>query len=255
MQWSDWVTALAAELAMTGTIVNPALPAPSNVPDFNNILPRCVEFTELTMLRDADLDFLAVRTFDATTMCSASSRNVALPTQIIVPLELNVITPVGTAPDSGTRNPVQRVSVEFISMMFPTVAPATAPSIPLYYALTDNNQQTTNALQARFGPAPDAAYVCEWYGQYRPAALSATNTSNYLSTLVPDLYLAASMIFMSGYQRNFGAQADDPKMALSWRAVYDDLKKGAVIEQARLKAQGPGWSGYAPTPAATPPRM
>lgn len=254
MLWVDWVTALGAELAMSQSITAPttANPAPT-IPDFGTILPRAVEFTELMMLRDGDLDFLQIRALDATTQAVAGSRTLVMPTSIIVPFELNLITPAGVTPANGTRNPVQRTSIEWISMLYPTEQANNA--LPVYWALTDNNLSITPSLQVRLGPAPDTNYTAEWYGQTRPAPLSPANTSNFLSVNLPDLYLAASMIFMSGYQRNFGAQSDDPKMALSWMQVYEGQKKGAAVEQARLKAQGASWTAYAPTPIATPPRM
>lgn len=253
MLWSDWVTAIAAELAMTSYITNAALATPSSNTDFNNILPRAVEYTELTMLRDPDLDFLAVRTYDATTSCTPSNRQMAIPAAIIVPIDLSLISPAATTPALGTRNRVQRVSPTFIDMLYSTEAAGTG--LPSYYAVSDNNQSSGLALQVRFGPAPDAAYVAEWYGQYRPAALSATNTANFLSVNLPDLYLAKSMVFLSGYIRNFGAQADDPKMALSWTMVYEQAKQGAAVEEARRKAESVGWTAHAATRSASPPRM
>ena len=32
----------------------------------------------------------------------------------------------------------------------------------------------------------------------------------------PELLLCACMVFASGYQRDFGAQAEDPQKAVSW---------------------------------------
>lgn len=253
MLWSDYVSAIAAELAMTGAITNPALAAPSTVADFNTMLARAIEYTELAMLRDPDLDLVAMRTFDSSTQCTASNRNLALPAQIIVPFDLYLITPGGTAPDSGTRNAVQRTSLAFIDMLFPTASSGT--DVPKYWALTDNNQASTMALQAKLAPTPASNYTAEWYGIFRPSPLSATNTSNWLSVNLPDLYLAKSMVFWTGYQRNFGAQADDPKMAVSWTMIYDDCKRGASLEEARRRAESVMWTAWAPTRAATPPRQ
>ncbi len=257
MLYSDWVTALAAELAMSWTITNSSSATPSTVADFNNILPRCIEFTENMMIRDPDLDFLQIRAYDTSTTTVAGSRTLQLPTTMYVPFEMNIISPAGTTnPQNGTRTQVLRSSIAWINMNYPTETGATG--IPAYWALTDANITVSGAsgiLQARLGQTPDQAYTVEWYGQTRPTPLSATNTSNFLTINLPDLYLAASMIFMSGFIRNFGAQADDPKMALSWMQVYEAQKKGAAVEQARIKAQSAGWTAWAPTPVATPPRM
>jgi hypothetical protein len=69
-----------------------------------------------------------------------------------------------------------------------------------------------------------------------------------------DLFIAATMIFWAGYQKTFGAMSGDPQQAMTWEENYQNIKKGAAIEEARKKFQGPGWTGYAPTPTATPPR-
>lgn len=255
MIWSEWVVSIADLLAMSSTITAPATALPSTVNDFNNILPRCIEFTEDMMLRDPDLDFLQIRTTDATTATASGVRTLTVAAAVNVPFTLNLISPVGTAsPEAGTRNAVQRVSIDFINALYP--AATGTLGLPRYFAITDNALAASSSnLQARLAPTPDGAYQAEWYGVSKPAPLSATNTSNFLSLNVPDLYISASMVFMSGYQRNFGAQADDPKMAVSWSALYQEQKRGAAIEQARLKAQSAGWTAYAPTPSATPPRM
>jgi hypothetical protein len=253
MQYSDFVSALAALLAQTQNIVNPALAAPSSIPDFNTILPRSIEFAELMMYRDPDLDFLAARTTDSTTVCTPSSRLLSLPAQIVVPISLNIVTPAGAGPDQGTRNNVEIVQKAFIDTFFATASSISTPSIPQYCALVAENNSSL-IKTAVLGPAPDSAYTCEWFGIFRPAPLSATNTTTFLTLYLPDLFLSAAMIFWSGFQRNFGAQSDDPKMALSWRALYEDQKKGAAVEEARKKSQGPGWTAFAPTPVATPPR-
>lgn len=256
MIWSEWVVSIADLLAMSQTITAPTTATPSTVNDFNNILPRCIEFAEDMMLRDADLDFLQVRTTDATTATTSGSRTLTVAAAVTVPFTLNLISPAGqTSPEAGTRNPVQRVSIDFLNALYPAASGTGNTGLPKYFAITDNALATSVNLQARLAPTPDGAYQAEWYGQTKPAPLSATNTSNFLTLNVPDLYISASMVFMSGYQRNFGAQADDPKMAVSWTAVYQEQKRGAAIEQARIKAQSAGWTAYAPTPNATPPRM
>lgn len=103
------------------------------------------------------------------------------------------------------------------------------------------------------GPWPDAGYIVEVIGTQRPTPLSATNTTTFLSTNLPDLFIAASMVFASGYQKNFGAQADDPKMGASWENQYQLLKASANVEEFRKKLQATGWSSQMPSPL-TPPR-
>jgi hypothetical protein len=64
----------------------------------------------------------------------------------------------------------------------------------------------------------------------------------------------ASMIFISGYQRNFGRQSDDPQMAQSYETQYMTLLKGATVEEFRKKYQSSGWTSMSPSPVATPGR-
>jgi hypothetical protein len=86
-----------------------------------------------------------------------------------------------------------------------------------------------------FGPWPDKAYVVEVVGTIRPAPLSPTNTSTFLTNWLPDLFIAASMIFVTGYQRDFGAQSDDPNAAKSWDNEYSKLLASAGAEEMRKK--------------------
>lgn len=76
----------------------------------------------------------------------------------------------------------------------------------------------------------------------------------FLSQYFPDLLIMASMIYISAYQRNFGRQSDDPQMAQSYEGQYKALLQGAMVEEARKKYEGPGWSSQSPSPIASPTR-
>jgi len=84
--------------------------------------------------------------------------------------------------------------------------------------------------------------------------LSSTNTTTFISLYLPDLFLMASMIFVSGFQHNFGRQSDDPAMAQSYEGQYKTLLTGAMIEEARKKFQASAWSSMSPPVAASPTR-
>ena len=62
------------------------------------------------------------------------------------------------------------------------------------------------------------------------------------------------MIYISGYQRNFGRANDDPQMAVTYESQYNTLLKGAAVEEARKKFEASGWSSQSPSPVATPSR-
>jgi hypothetical protein len=104
------------------------------------------------------------------------------------------------------------------------------------------------------GPWPDNNYTVEIVGTIRPASLSDVNTETFISLYLPDLMIMASMIYVSGYQRNFGRQSDDPQMAQSYESQYQALLGPAVVEEARKKFQSGAWSSMSPAVAATPTR-
>ena len=62
------------------------------------------------------------------------------------------------------------------------------------------------------------------------------------------------MIYVSGYQRNFGRANDDPQMAITYESQYQALLKGAAVEEARKKYESSGWTSLSPSPVATPTR-
>jgi hypothetical protein len=105
------------------------------------------------------------------------------------------------------------------------------------------------------GPVPDRNYSFYVYGTQRPTPLSSANSSTFLTQTLPDLFIAASMVFASGYMRNFGSQADDGPMAVSWSKQYDTLFASAGMEEQRKKYGSQGWQSQIPNPIATPPRV
>jgi hypothetical protein len=207
---------------------------------FADVLPNMINYAELRCYRD--LQLLDTEE-SATTTLTALSRNGTLPSGMIVAEHCNIITPASTAPDNGTRNQAVRVSLQMLDYLFPTAAATTAstPSVPAYWARLD-------ATNVRFAPAPDAAYQAEFIGTIRPAMLTSTNNSTILTQFFPDLFLAASMIFGAAYQRDFGAQAEDPKLAMSWEQTYSDLMSGSQLEEQRRKAIGPGYTAMVNPP-------
>lgn len=220
------------------------VPLNSSDANYEAILPRMIEYAEQRIYREGD--FLATVQTYSTDSTTPGTRTYTFPTSpyFITIKEINLITPAATAPDSGTRNALRPVSLDVLNMEWPS---ATGSALPTKWA------QITNQ-QIAFGPWPDAAYRIELVGTIRPAPLSATNTSTYLTTYLPDLFLACSMIFAFGYQRDFGAQSDDPKAAQSWENQYQMLKQSSDFEEFRRKFAGPGWTPASPTPLAQAPR-
>lgn len=217
---------------------------PSTNAEFQIFLPGCIDYAEQRIYRE--LDILATSVIDSTTM-SSGIRTLSLPTtqgEFLVVESVNVITPVTGTLANGTRNPCTPVNADVLDAIYPSQNAFTG--VPELFARFDSSAIIV-------GPAPDRAYLVEIRGTQRPTALSSANTTTVLTTYFPDLFLAASMVFASGYMRNFGAQADNPQMSQSWETQYRTLFESAAVEEARKTFESAAWTYKQPTPMASPP--
>lgn len=228
---------------------------PSTNADFQTVLPGCIDYAEGRCYRDLDIFTGNVR--DGSSSTVTNSRNFNLPTGVgtyLIVDGINIITPASTAPDSGTRVALQPVSRDFLDHAYPS---ATGAGVPAYFAYITNNTYLSGGSaqsQVIFGPWPDNTYRVEVCGKIKLTPLSATNTTTYLTDYLPELLIAASMIYMSGFMRNYGSQADDPKMSQSWEQQYEMLVKSAIEYEARKRFGGPSWSPKTVEPIAVPQR-
>jgi hypothetical protein len=216
----------------------------SNNAEFTIFLPGCIDYAEQRIYRELDL-LNTLITSSGT--CSSNNREFTLPTSsgtYITVENINIITPSGQSASAGTRNPLMPASLAVLDMLWPSST--TGAGVPQMFAMKDS-------AVIILGPAPDSAYTVEVRGIQRPTPLSVSNDTTLLTSYVPDLFMAASMVYASGYMRNFGSQADDPKMSQSWESQYQTLFKSAQVEQFRAKFQSQSRSSQAPTPA-NPPR-
>lgn len=213
-------------------------------PAFQTILPQMITYAENRMYRD--LDFLFTSISNTSYACTVGTRSISVPAgTFVVPEQINVITPVGTAnPDNGTRNPLLPVTKEFLDAVYGN---SQSRGLPRYFAVFDD-------YQFLLGPYPDEAYQVEIVGTIRPNSLSAGNPTTFISLYLPDLFIMASMIYVSAYQRNFGRANDDPQMAVTYESQYQALLKGAMVEENRKKFEAAAWSSQSPSPVATPTR-
>lgn len=222
------------------------LPVPVTDTGYVTALPNIIDDAEQFLYRKLQLLNTIVR--DSSTALTANNRNFTLPTGVgtfVVVEEINVITPVGTTnPDSGKRNQLLPTSKEYLDAVWPNVTGATVPN--LFAMIT----QGTIIV----GPWPDSGYQVEVVGTQRPAPLSSSNQTTILTTYLPDLFFAASMVFACGYQQNFSAMADNPASSVSWEAHMNRLLETAETEEMMKKFASQGWSSKEPAPNATPPR-
>lgn len=138
----------------------------------------------------------------------------------------------------------QLVSQDFLDLIWPDQTLSQAPGVGLaYYTLLDNET-------ALIAPVPDNAYPIRISGQWRPAPMSASNPKTWLGENVPDLLFCGVMVEAMAYQRDFGAQSDDPRAAMSWEQRFQDAKKSALREENLRQGLGVGFSPYPPAPMA-----
>lgn len=213
-------------------------------PAFQIILPQMITYAENRMYRD--LDFLFTSISNTSYSLTVGSRSIAVPTgTFVVPEQINVITPYGTTnPDLGTRNPLLPTTKEFLDAVYNV---ASSTGVPKYFVPFDD-------YTFLVGPYPDQAYRVEIVGTIRPNSMSASNKSTFISLYLPDLFIMASMVYVSAYQRNFGRQSDDPAMAQSYEIQYQTLLKSALLEENRKKFEAAAWSSQSPSTSATPTR-
>lgn len=231
--YSSWVTALSNEIVVQQTD-----------PNFVGILPSCIDYAEQRLY--SEMDFLTTVTRDSAPL-SSSSRNFTLPQNngtFVVTNGFNLITPATTTnPDLGARTQLIPISRDFLDSV---------GGDPTYTGQPTNFAMITDQTIIVGPQWPDQDYTIECIGTIRPTPLSPTNTSTYLTTFVPQLWFAATMVFMSGWQQNFGAQADNSGMAVSWESQYQSLFKAINVEEQRKRYASGAWGSLQPTTIATP---
>lgn len=218
-------------------------------PAFLTILPQMIVYAELRMYRDLDFLFTSGSTTAYSLTEGSRILNVNADTfpygTLVVPEQINVL--VGSNdPDLADRVPLLPTTKEFLDAVYGSGAVANR-GLPQYWVPFDD-------YTFLVGPYPDDSYTVELIGTYRPESLSATNTETFISKNLPDIMIMASMVYISGYQRNFGRANDDPQMAITYESQYQALLKGAAVEEARKKFEAAGWSSQSPSTFATPTR-
>ena len=215
---------------------------------FDTMLPNAIDYIEQRAYRE--LQLLNTVVTDVSTAIATGGRQFNLPSSIgtfVVVNDIYAITPAGqTTANLGTRNSLLPSSREVLDYLYPS---SNGSSVPQYFAMTTQNSIIV-------GPWPDKSYQMEINGTIRPAPLSSTNVTTILSVYFPDLLIAGSMIFVSGYMQNFGASGyvDNAPMAVNWEAQYKELLASAGTEEAMKKFTSQGWSSKQPAAIATPPR-
>lgn len=218
MTYDQLVTRLAKLLVVGETEAN-----------FVAVLPAMIEAAELRCYRDCD--FPSARRVQRLVLAQGTA-SVAPPADMVVPRALWVEAV------SGARSEVLRRDASFLREFWPTAA---TQGVPKYFATTDSGT-------VLIAPAANASFSLDMEYTFRPAPLAEGNAVTWLSERYPDLLVYAAMVWASGYQRNFGAQSDDPQMPGSWERLY----QGALATARNEAALGKGWGAFDRTPAPPP---
>jgi len=230
---------------------------------FQTILPQMITYAENRMYRDINFMFTSTSLHGASFVLTPGNRNLSFNINLslnldasegtfVVSDQINLLTNAAgnaaatTNPDACVRTPLLPTTKEFLDAVYGSSLTANWGK-PQYFV-------PFNETLFFLGPVPDQAYPVEVVGTYRPNSLSATNTTTFISLYLPDVFIMASMIYISAYQRNFGRANDDPQMAVTYESQYQALLKSALVEEARKQFESSGWSSQGPATVASPSR-
>jgi len=223
---------------------------------FLTILPQAITYAENRIYREVDFLFSSVSNTSYT--IPANSRTISIPSGsnfagsewgggvLVVAEQINVLTPAGsTNPDTSTRNPLLPTTKEYLDAVWGN---SSNKGQPQYFCPFDD-------YTFLVGPYSDATYTVEIVGTFRPASLSPTQQTTFISLYLPDVFIMASMIYISAYQRNFSSAAgNDPQMPQTYETQYQTLLKSAMSEENRKKFEAAAWSSQGASTSATPTR-
>ena len=218
-------------------------------------VPAAIDYAEGRIYRE--LNMLNADVTDATASTTNGSRKFTLPTSIgtfLILNSLNIITPASTAPDNGTCVPLVPTSKEFLDVAWPSSANS---GVPQYFSYISQNTYLSGAQaqpQVIFGPWPNGTYTVEVTGKIQPTPLSSSNTSTWLTTNLPDLFMAASMIYLFESIRTAGGQSLDPNLVQAWETQYQALRVSADQWEARKRFAGASWTAKQLEPVSQPQR-
>jgi hypothetical protein len=247
--YTSFQKALASEMVVPNNNVNE--------PNFVLILPTIIDYAEQRCYRE--LDLLHAETIQwfhmvayqraqsyvvsgAVSAMPSPAQQILIPERVIIqPANANP-SPVSGVPPTTGGEPALAVTVDYLDAVYSGLFPNPGP-----FGRPVNFAPVTDQILA-FGPAPDQAYYFVIHGKCRPVPLYSAapadgTQTTFLTQVLPDLFLAAAMIAASGYRHNFGAQADDPKMAVSWEGQFNELLSSAKTEEIRKRFLG--WGGIA----------
>ena len=169
------------------------------------VIDTFITFSENRILRDIDLDVFKL---EVTANLTASNKFLSAPSDILTHRYL-IVT-------SGT----DQIFLEFrdTSFMKEYWPNGATTGIPKYYSVWDENT-------FYIAPTPSSALAVELGYIYRPAQLSSTNTTTWISTNAPEALFYACLIQAYSYTKG------PPDMMATFDASYKQALQGLGIEQ------------------------
>jgi hypothetical protein len=176
----------------------------------DTIINGFIENAEFRVLREVDSD--SNRSFK-TAQLVASQRYIDVPADCLVVRSAQIVDSDGVA-SADNREFLEYKDTNFMSEYNPT----DATGVPKYYSYWDENTLV-------FAPVPDAEYTIQINYVLKPAALTATNTTTYLSLNFPNGLLYACLVEAYGFLKG-------PQDLLQlYEQKYKQVVEGFSIEQ------------------------
>jgi hypothetical protein len=127
---------------------------------------------------------------------------------------------------SNDPSPIDKVALKFINEKY-RIAQAGRPLVYCDYP--------ENKIQ--LGPTPDSAYVLNLIYYYGVTPLDNINTTNWLLTSLPNLYLSACLYNAAGYIKDYEAQ---DRFAVEVNTYLEDLRtkdRSNRVQEEKTNAQ------------------
>ncbi len=176
----------------------------------DTIINGFIENAEFRVLREVDSD--SNRSFK-TAQLVASQRYIDVPEDCLVVRSAQIVDSDGVA-SADNREFLEYKDTNFMSEYNPT----DATGVPKYYSYWDEDTLV-------FAPVPNAQYTIQINYVLKPAALTATNTTTYLSLNFPNGLLYACLVEAYGFLKG-------PQDLLQlYEQKYKQVVEGFSIEQ------------------------
>jgi hypothetical protein len=172
----------------------------------NSVINTFITMAENRILRDIDLDVFKL---EVAGNLSANNRFLTAPTDILTHRYMMLTSPTGDQIFLDFRD------TSFMKEYWPD---GTELGVPKYYSVWDQNTFYV-------APTPSLAYSVELGYIYRPAQLSASNTTTWVSTNAPESLLYACLFQAYSYTKG------PPDMLAYFNNAYKEAIQGLGIEQ------------------------